>query len=312
MRFVTSIVLFSLSTPLATGKPIHESMSVKVGNILQWIKIDGENDQSPVLLYLHGGPGNSVMSYSKKFTNELQEFFVVVQWDQRETGKTYSLNRSADALTVKLFENDAVAVVNYLKNKFHQDKIVLVGHSWGGFMVVLLASRHPELFAACFAAAPMIHQIESEELAIGKMKEVANEENNKMALQELAEIKLPFKNGTQLFYHRKWLFELVNKQKAPFSQSYVENWSKTWLAPFNEASEVNFFEVAPEIKCPIYFLVGRKDFQTNAKLTESYFKKLKAEKKELFWFEDSAHGLNLTESRKFQEVIISTVGHLND
>jgi pimeloyl-ACP methyl ester carboxylesterase len=313
MKSNFSIVLFFLfSLQLVIGKPIHESLSIKAGNILQWIRIDGENDQNPVLLYLHGGPGNSVMSYSKKFTDQLRDFFVVVQWDQRNTGKTYSLNRSAEPLTVRLFENDAVEVVNYLKNKFHRDKIVLVGHSWGGFLVLLLASHHPELFAACFAAAPMIHQIESEALAIDKMKEVANQENNKIALQELAEIKLPFQNGTQLFYHRKWLFELVNKQKAPFSQTYVENWSKTWLTPFNEASELNFFEVAPVITCPIYFLVGRKDFQTNAKLTESYFEKLKAEKKELFWFEDSAHGLNLTESRKFQEVIISIVGHLND
>jgi esterase/lipase len=144
------------------------------------------------------------------------------------------------------------------------------------------------------------------------MKALADRESNKIAKEELSKIKIPFEDGAQLFYHRKWLYQLINRQKVPMTQSYVKNWSTTWLSLFNEASGVNFFETVPEIKCPIYFLVGAKDFQTNFNLTESYFKKLKAEKKELFWFSNSAHGLNLTESRKFQEVIISTVAQLKD
>jgi len=304
-----ALILFNHSV---SGKPIHEAQSIKAGNILQWIKIDGNNDQNPVLLFLHGGPGSSTMSYANRFTNDLQKHFIVVQWDQRETGKTKSINSSAEPLTVSLFENDAVEVINYLRTKFHQDKIYLVGHSWGGFLALEVASHHPELLAACFAASPMIHQDESEKMALHKMNELAEYDNNKITKEELAKIKIPFENGTQLYYHRKWLYELINRKKAPFTKSYVESWSTTWLSPFNEASGINFFEAVPEIKCPIYFLVGSKDFQTNFNLTESYFKKLKAEKKELFWFSNSAHGLNLTESKKFQEVIISTASRLKN
>ena len=309
IRIFFACILFNLRV---AAKPIHESLSIKAGNILQWIKIDGDNDQDPVLLFLHGGPGGSVMNYANRFTKDLQKHFIVVQWDQRETGKTKSLNSSAEPLTISLLEQDAVDVINYLRNKFHQDKIYLVGHSWGGFLAMEVASHHPELLAACFAASPMIHQIESEKMALDKMKELAKKDNNKNAIQELEKIKIPFENGAQLFYHRKWLYQLINMQKAPFTKSYVENWSTVWLPLYNEACSINFNEAAPEIKCPIYFLVGRKDFQTNFKLTESYFEKLKAEKKELFWFNDSAHGLNLTESHKFQEVIISTVGQLKN
>jgi len=309
IKFFFALILLSHS---GFGKSIHESLSVKAGNILQWIKIDGDNDQHPVMLFLHGGPGSSAMSYANQFTNELQKHFIVVQWDQRETGKTKSLNSSPEPLTISLFENDAVEIINYLRTKFHQDKIYLVGHSWGGFLALEVASHHPELLAACFAASPMIHQIESEKMTLDKMKDLAEHDNNKIAKEELAEIKIPFESETQLYYQRKWLYELINQQKAPFTKSYVESWSTTWLSLFNEASKVNFFEAAPEIKCPIYFLIGSKDFQTNFNLTESYFKKLKAEKKELFWFSNSAHGLNLTESKKFQQVIISTAGQLKN
>jgi len=295
-----------------SGTPVHESLSIKAGNILQWIKIDGDNDQHPVLLFLHGGPGGSVMSYANRFTKDLQKHFVVVQWDQRETGKTKSLNSSPVPLTISLMEQDAVGVINYLRNKFHQDKIYLVGHSWGGFLALEVASHHPELLAACFAASPMIYQTESEKIAMDRMWQIASKGNNEEVLTGLRQIKIPFENGTQLFLHRKWLYQLINKQKAPFTKSSVENWSSTWLSLFNEASAINFFDAAPEIKCPIYFLVGRKDYQTNFNLTENYFQTLKAEKKELFWFEDSAHGLTLTESQKFQQVIISTVGKLKN
>ena len=312
IRIIKTFFAVILFISEVSGTAVHESLSIKAGNILQWIKIDGDNDQHPVLLFLHGGPGGSVMSYANRFTKDLQKHFVVVQWDQRETGKTKSLNSSPVPLTISLMEQDAVEVINYLRNKFHQDKIYLVGHSWGGFLALEVASHHPELFAACFAASPMVDQSESEKIALDKMKALAEKQNNKAAAQELNEIRIPFENGKQLFYHRKWLYLLINLQKPSFTKSYVENWSTTWLSVYNEACTINFVEAAPEIKCPVYFLVGRKDFQTNFNLTENYFQKLKAEKKELFWFDDSAHGLNVTESQKFQQVIISAVGKLKN
>lgn len=303
------LILFS---SFVYGNPIHESQSISVGNILHWIKVDGDNDQNPVLLFLHGGPGSSMMNYSNKFTGELQKHFMVVQWDQRETGKTKSLNPSPEPLTVALFESDAVGVINFLRNKFHRDKIYLSGHSWGGFLALVVAWHHPELLAACFAAAPMVNQLESEKLALSKMKEISSKEKNVKALEELAEVKIPFENGRQLYFHRKWLHILVNHEKPRMTQPFVENWAITWLALFNNASQVNFAVDVPEINCPVYFLVGSNDYQTNFVLTKKYFEKLKAPKKELFWFTNSAHLLNLTESRKFQEVIISAANQIKN
>ena len=291
------------------SKPIHEKFSIQVGGIKHRIKIDSEDDAKPVLLFLHGGPGNSVMSYADKFTDQLQKHFVVVLWDQRESGETKKLNSSSEPLTVKLFESDAVEVINYLRERFHQDKIYLAGHSWGGFLALQVASHHADLLAGCFAAAPMVHRVESEQMALQKMKDIALQKNNIAELQELDKIQIPFKTGEQLYFHRKWLNELIDQKKAPFGKRYVEGWAKTWLALFNEASEIDFAVTSPEMKCPIYFLVGAKDFQTNFEITKRYFENLKAPKKELFWFSESAHLLNLTEPKKFQEVIISTLTH---
>jgi pimeloyl-ACP methyl ester carboxylesterase len=301
------IFLFSvvLSSAAQSSHPINSSEAVAIGGIQQWISIKGTNSSHPVLLFLHGGPGNSAMGYAEKFTNELQKSFVVVQWDQRESGKTAELNTSNKPLSVSLMQEDAVEIINYLRTRFSQDKIYLMGHSWGGFLGLIIAANHPELLLAYLAISPMVHQVESERLSLEWMITKAKKDNNLLAQKELAMINIPFQNADQLYYHRSWLAKFM-KTKLP-SKTFVTTWGKKWLSLFNEASQVNFFTFAPQIRCPVYFFVGKKDYQTHFKLTEDYYKMLKADKKQLFWFTDSGHNLNLTEPKKLQEIIINEI-----
>jgi predicted alpha/beta-fold hydrolase len=132
LRLITSFICIVLSSTAQSNPPINSSEAITIGGIQQWISIKGTNNSHPVLLFLHGGPGNSAMSYAEKFTSELQKYFVVVQWDQRESGKTAKLNTSNKSLSVSLMEEDAVEIITYLQNRFSQDKIYLMGHSWGG------------------------------------------------------------------------------------------------------------------------------------------------------------------------------------
>lgn len=275
---------------------------VKIGGINQWIQIKGIKIEDPVLLFLHGGPGNSAMAYADKFTNELQKHFLVVQWDQRESGKTLKLNPSNLPLSLALMESDALEMINYLRTRFSQNKIYLMGHSWGGFLALRMTSQNPELLNACFAISPMINQLESERLSLVWMKEQARNAKSQTAFAELGKVKIPFENGEQIYYHRSWLSYFLGHKAL--SKRYVESWAVKWLSLFNEASAINFNVEVTEIKCPIYFFVGSKDYQTHFKLIEDYFKNVKAEKKDLFWFTNSGHNLNLTEPKKLQGIII--------
>jgi pimeloyl-ACP methyl ester carboxylesterase len=127
-------------------------------------------------------------------------------------------------------------------------------------------------------------------------------ENDNEALAELKSVEVPFKNAEQLFYHRKWLSKLM-KSTLP-THSKVEQWADTWLVLFNEASKTNFATVAPELNCPVYFLIGSNDFQTHYSLAESYYEKVLCKEKKLYWFSDSAHNPHLTETAKFQNIVI--------
>jgi pimeloyl-ACP methyl ester carboxylesterase len=245
------------------------------------------------------------MSYAEKFTDQLQKYFVVVMWDQRESGKTAELNPSDKPLTVDLIENDAIEVIHYLRKRFSQDKVYVMGHSWGGFLAIKVAADHPELLKACLAVSPMVNQLESERLSLQWMIDKAKQGYNQQALKELGSVHVPFDNGEQLYFHRSWLLKLAGR-KSP-SKSFVETWAAKWLGVFNEGSAINFFTTVPQINCPVYFFVGRKDYQTHFKITEDYYKMLKAPAKALYWFENSAHNLTTSEPDRLQEIIIREI-----
>ena len=309
LQFLLCLLFAVQSSNAQSSKSINSSEAIEIGGIKQWISISGTNNSSPILLFLHGGPGNSAMGYAEKFTSELQKHFVVVQWDQRESGKTADLNSTDKPLSVSLMESDALELIQYLRERFSQDKIYLMGHSWGGFLGLKIATDHPELLRAYFAISPMVNQLESERLSLEWMVSKAKENKNQSALKQLDSVKIPFQNSEQLYFHRTWLAQLSGNK--PLSKPFVEAWGQKWLSLFNEASEVNFFKTAPEIKCPIYFFIGRKDRQTHFKLAEDYFNVVKADKKRLFWFEDSAHNPHLTESKKLQGLIIQEMSESN-
>jgi pimeloyl-ACP methyl ester carboxylesterase len=306
MAFIISL-LFCIA-PVVTSPnttDINISEAVPIGGINQWISIKGTNRDNPVVLFLHGGPGNSVMGYAEKFTGELQQHFVVVQWDQRESGTTKKLNRSETPLTVTQMENDAVEMINYLRNRFSKEKVLLMGHSWGGFLGLLVAAEHPELLSGYVAISPMVYQVESERLSREWMIKKAITDGRPKAVEELNSISIPFVSGRDLYYHRSWLAELSG-QKFP-SRRFVEAWAEKWLPLFNEASLVNFFEVAPTIKCPIYFFAGKLDFQTHAQLTWKYYSELVSTRKKWYWFEDTGHSIPSQSPQRLQDIVINEI-----
>lgn len=288
---------------------IDTTEAVQIGGIKQIISIKGNNREKPVLLILHGGPGKSLISFSEGFTDQLKNEFVVVNWDQRETGATFSLNRTKDKLTPDLLKKDALEVVHYLQKKFHQKKIFLLSHSWGSVMGFDIAARHPELLYAYIPVSPVIDAHKSAFLFVKDLKKWALETKNNTATQELDKIKLPFEDKDDFFLAQKWLF-IHNGVKGADTEDFKNNyyqWMETWFPVWKENAETNLFDSISEIKCPVYFLIGSGDNQSYYTIAEDYYKFLKAKNKKMFWFKESGHTIFNTEPEKLQEIIINKI-----
>lgn len=251
------------------------------------------------------GPGSSVIYKTDQMTAKLQRHFVVVQWDQRETGATLRLNKTPAPLSLDMFYSDTHDLIDTLLKQFHQPKLYLAGYSWGSVLGFHIAKKYPQLLYAYIAVSPVINQWESEKIALEMLKKKVN----KKGRNELSQVKIPFENAEQLYYHRKWLLKFDGKKfvELNFPKNSVLGWGVTWFKVWTESCDINLFESLPSISCPVYFFAGENDYQTNFSITEDYFNKVSAPKKNLFLFADCGHSLPETHAELFQDTVIDKI-----
>ncbi|WP_088072289.1 alpha/beta fold hydrolase [Gottfriedia luciferensis] len=134
---------------LNTPNSIVESCYIKIGGISQWISIRGEDRNNPILLLIHGGPASTYSIFSP-LLRSWEKHFVVVQWDQRGAGKTFSKNGKdgCGTITFDRLANDGIELTEYLTEKLGQQKVILIGSSVGSLIGVIMAKLRPELFFA--------------------------------------------------------------------------------------------------------------------------------------------------------------------
>jgi len=305
LSLMKSLLLLLLINSRAFGQqPIDTTEIIHIGGIKQYVRIKGKDLSKPLLLFLHGGPGASLMAKTDAITGKLQQQFVVVQWDQRETGETRRLNKTSQPLTLQLFYDDTHDLVDSLLRQFQQTKLFLVGYSWGTVLGFYMADQYPELLYAYIAVSPVIDQRRSDSISLTMLRETMPE-----ARRDLSKVKIPFENAEQLYYHRKWLFKHDGQKFVSITlrKSVVDAWGATWFDVWSKTCTINRFKSLPAIKCPVYFFAGERDYNTNYSITREYFNKVSAPKKDFFLFHNAGHGLPETDAASFQDVVINLI-----
>jgi pimeloyl-ACP methyl ester carboxylesterase len=140
---------------ITTLHRIDEAKYVEIGGIEQWITIRGEDRRNPVLLFLHGGPGDVTNPWSYAVFRPWLKAFTVVQWDQRGAGRTLGIKgaSSASTLTVARMTQDGVELAGFLRSTLQKDKIIVIGHSWGSILGLLMVKARPDFFYAFVGTA---------------------------------------------------------------------------------------------------------------------------------------------------------------
>src|SRR5215469_15465260 len=132
----------------ATLTPISEEGFAPIGGIDQWVAIRGRDSSRAPLLFLHGGPCEAQSPFLSLF-EPWEKRYVVAQWDQRGTGRTFGKNGTATPdMTMEQLAQDAVEVAQYVLGRLKARKLILVGHSWGAMLGLRVIRLRPELFHA--------------------------------------------------------------------------------------------------------------------------------------------------------------------
>jgi len=323
---------------ITTDQGIEVLEPVMIGGIEQWISVRGQDLANPVLLYLHGGPGSAMMPFSHVFQTPWEKHFTVVQWDQRGSGKTYTNNdpeQLRSSLSLDRMVEDARELSDYLRQRFGKDKIIVLGHSWGTMLGMVLVQKYPELFHAYVGTGVVISVQENERVGYQQALKVARQRNIPEAIADLESVA-PYPHPTKgtkdtrplvRKWQREFGFTLYGITGAEFMRMMVlagiaspdytlpelgdliQNTSSKYSSQAL-ATDIDGFDIRPfgyEYQLPIVFLLGRHDWQTPSVIAEDFFDKLAAPYKELVWFEQSAHGVPSEEPDKFFNTLVERV-----
>lgn len=318
----------------ADGNVIPDSIAalekVTLGGVDQWILIRGADVSKPVLLVLHGGPGFAMSAWVELFQTEaLEQNFVVVQWDQRGAGKSYSEDLLAEDMTVEQLISDTLELTDMLRDHFGQDKIFLTGHSWGSVLGFLTIMENAEPYHAFIASGEAAHwnkqQTMSYEWVLAQARGAGDSDVSEVLeglepfdpsnLQQIATKSqfLDTYRGGGYYTEGLWdkyLAYLLNRQSPAYTQADVENYvtalefSSQMISPQIVSLDYNLFQDFPKSPIPIHFFAGRHDYVTPSELAEDYYDVLEAPAKSFTWFENSAHNMMFDEPDTWAEELI--------
>lgn len=298
---------------------------VILGGTKQWILVRGSSEKNPIILFLHGGPGLPMMPFHQYFQNDIEKKYLVVHWDKRGTGKSYSENIPIESMNLSQILSDAHELVNLLKSRFCKDRIYLAGHSWGSIIGINLINLYPENFCGFISIGQVVDFSKSLNISYAYTLEKAKEQADEEAVNELIGIgEPPFnEDDTKLSIilrnvgrfggkmHNEANFSNIAKNCEEYTEIDLVNipkgldFSDKYL--WNEIIRTNMLENHTNFRVPIFFLCGKYDYITPTVLVEEYCKKINAPLKKVIILENSAHYPFIEEPNEFSQSIIEVI-----
>jgi pimeloyl-ACP methyl ester carboxylesterase len=311
---------------------IAEKLRVDINGVAQGMFVKGRNRSNPVLLWVHGGPGMPDYFLLERYPTGLEELFTVVWWDQRGTALSYDPDIPPATMTVEQFVADTLTVTDYLRGRFGQDKIYLLGHSWGSFIGIQAAARAPRRYHAYIGMAQMVHQLRSEKLAYDHMLATYEERRDMAMVRALERAPVTMTGGTPQAYlavRDKAMHRLGVGTTHDMGSVITGIFLPSWRFPEYTVGEklslwrgrafsrsfgfweqiigVDLATTVPALDLPVYFFHGAYDHTCSYTLAEEYFRRLRAPLKGFYRFAGSAHSPVLEQPALAREIMATDV-----
>lgn len=312
--------------------------AVEIGGVRQWIHVRTRKRDNPVLLYLHGGPGWTHIGWYDAIQRPWEDYFTVVQWDQRQAGKSYlPMKRVGHTISHAQYISDAESMMAYLRERFSQDKIFIMGTSYGTYLGMQMVKRHPDWIHAYIGVGQVVKKMRSARVEHQLLLDEAKKRQDTGVVDSL-EAMLPFPNpddpAGSYYQHVYYLME----QQSRYGKAYPNGISGVirsagilqWMSPlytlkdhmhrlFGKSHNAQHpfarsfmsydlpSEIGSDFDAPVFFFTGRHDWHIPCSVTNEWFKEISAPMKEQVWFEHSAHVPFETEPGQFLQALVVKV-----
>jgi pimeloyl-ACP methyl ester carboxylesterase len=314
----------------AAPVPVNERMYVPIGGIEQWITIKGQDRANPVLLVLHGGPGNAWSPFADAMFAGWDKDFTLVQWDQRGAGRTFGKSgpSASGTMTVERMVSDGIEVASYLRTHLGQARIILVGGSWGSTLGLQMVHARPDLFHAIVAFAPVVNMKASMIAGYNKVLQMAKADRDEAAVAALTAIGSPPWASLKTWpLYRKWLrtyqAKIVTAASAPRQVSpdyasaedeklnedadefsFVQFWGMTLSGPL---MQIDLASLGKSYKVPVYLVAGAADLTAPPELAKAFFDGISAPDKQFHLVDGTGHEPSVPELGMVRKILTDVV-----
>jgi pimeloyl-ACP methyl ester carboxylesterase len=317
--------------PALAPERVEEEMFVRIGGIEQWITIKGDDRNNPVVLFLHGGPGDALSPFADALFGGWERNFTLVQWDQRGAGRTYGKSGPSiePTMTVERMAQDGVEVAEFLTKQLNKKKIIIVGGSWGSILGIHMAHARPDLFYAYVGLAQIVNERKNEMASYTRVLELARASGDQQAITALTAIGPPPWDSLYKSWpvFRKWekayQAKIVTAQPAPetLSPAYASPEEQAQYAAADDFSFEHFWglkmsgplqhvdlpALGTNFGIPIFIIQGQEDLTALPELAKAYFDSIKAPRKQFYLVPGTGHADSATELDLTLKVLIEQV-----
>ncbi|MCB9418910.1 MAG: alpha/beta hydrolase [Ardenticatenaceae bacterium] len=320
------------------GQPVAGSIAeltaVPLGGQEQTIMIRAHSADRPVLLYLSGGPGQSDLPYSRVLLEDLTQDFVVVSWDQRGTGKSYPALYPTGNVTLEQAVADTIELTNYLRDRFDEEKIYLLGESWGTTLGVLAVQQRPDLYYAWIGSGQMVSQRETDRQLYRDVMALADRNGNAVLREQMLAFgeppyaDTPYPNAVVMGYYD----QLGQPYRPP--QDYIDRGTAANVGPWGilgseyslvekvnvlrglidmftvmypQLQGIDFRQDVPRLDVPVYILDGAAELAARRDLVLEWYEQLEAPRKQIYTFDDAGHSVAFEQFSALHRILTETI-----
>lgn len=315
----------------ATG--IEEETIVEIGGIKQYLNIRGQNISNPVILVLHGSMPMTTIIHSYQISWE--QNYTVVNWDRRGAGETYYLykkeaDRIKETLTFEQMLKDTDGVVDYLRNRFNKDKIIILADSEGTSFAPVYVQRHPQKILA-YVGSAQINQCEMNmKLCQSHLMEMAKNKNDVKTYDEIKSLQLSAIDGRSFIVSQERLAKYAERYLCGNgAKETIKMIVDSWFSPYGRLAHMGYFGIANEYnmsildyavtvdfteqnahyEIPMVFIYGKEDWITRYTI-HNFFEAIEAPEKYIFSIDEGGHNIIQTNADEFYEIMDSTLGKI--
>jgi len=288
---------------------------ITLGGVEQTILIRGASADLPVLLFLHGGPGGAIIPWVDLFHTPLLETnFLVVHWDQRGAGSSFSPDLTVEDITPAKMVADTLELTDLLRQRFGQDRIFLTGHSWGSALGFMVIAEDSSPYLAYIPTSERVDWDRSMIMGYAWALDQARMAGDADVLAQLEAIA-PFDafDEADLMvqraaidhyrggdYHTEGLWDqylgyVLDGNSPYYTMEQIQNYipglelSSAAIESADLLAGYDLFAMLPATDIPVHFITGAEDWNTPADLAYEYFEVLEAPAKTFTRVEDAAH-----------------------